>query len=305
VHCCDGTVAIAATDNKVAAALFAAAAASETIALASDDADFFDRGQTQTPPKAGELTVSELVHFDLTRIDSPTLGTNFGGTVKWDYTRTLDSGRTLTYSTTNDFSNIHYLKSYKVNVDGSHQNSKHYTHQSHGRLIIGAQFTRPGGSLFRGSELYVFALLFSDTGIKIGIELRDDGNGFLGGFPPPHGEHIPITFSSQAILDGVSNPEGSALSTRGAVVDTATPAEHNIEPQPNTGSYVGVTSITRERAGNWYLFVFAQDINTVLEGTDPRKAAQTIGGMILTSQFALGLNGKPCQLDYDAVITVV
>jgi hypothetical protein len=120
VHCCDGVEVNAETESRFAAALFAAAAAAAIIAEASDDADLFDRGQTQTPPNAGELTVDELVHFDLTRIDAPSLGTNFGGTIRWDYTRTLDSGRILTYSTSNDFSNIHYLKSYKVNVDGTH-----------------------------------------------------------------------------------------------------------------------------------------------------------------------------------------
>jgi hypothetical protein len=295
VHCCDGVEVLAATDNKLAMALFAASGASALIAELSDDADLFDRGQTQTPPNAGELTVDELVHFDLTRIDTPSLGTNFGGTIKWNYSRTLDSGRILTYSTSNDFSNIHYLKSYKVNVDGTHNDSKHYTHQYKNPLIIGAQFTKPDGSLFRGSQLYVFAVLFSDTGIKIGFELRDDGYGYLGGFPPPHGD----------IRNGTSNLTGSVLSMRGAVLDEETAAGHCIEPCPNIGSYVGTTTISRNRTGNWYLFVFAQDINTVLEGTEPRKAAQTIGGMVLTSQFVLGLNGKPCQLDYDAVITVV
>jgi hypothetical protein len=205
VRCCDGILVDAETDNGVAAALFAAAATAATIAAASDDANLFDRGQTQTPPKAGELTVSELVRFDLTRIDAPFLGINFGGTIKWDYASTLDSGRTLTYSTTNDLSNIHYLKSYKVNVDGTHDDSKHYTHQRKNPLIIGSQFTRPDGLLFRGSQLYVFAPLFSDTGIKIGIELRDDGCRFLDGFPPPDDGPIPVTLPRQAILNGDLN----------------------------------------------------------------------------------------------------
>jgi hypothetical protein len=95
------------------------------------------------------------------------------------------------------------------------------------------------------------------------------------------------------------------LFARGAAVDAETTAEHNIEPKPNTGSYIGATTIRKRMLGNWYLFVFAQDINTVLQGIDPKKAAQTIGGIVLTSRFALGLNGKPCQLDYNAVITVV
>lgn len=56
--------------------------------------------------------------------------------------------------------------------------------------------------------------------------------------------------------------------------------------------------------GTWYLFVFAQDVNTVLEGTDPFVAAHTIGGFVITPQLVLAFNA-PCQLRHDAVIQVV
>ena len=56
--------------------------------------------------------------------------------------------------------------------------------------------------------------------------------------------------------------------------------------------------------GDWYLFVFAQEVNTVVQGTAPFDAAHTIGGFVLTSQLELNFD-KPCQLDHDAVIHVV
>jgi len=310
VRCCNGVNTNVETGSGVAAALYGAAAAVATVAGLSDDSDLYDRGQDKTPPEAGELTVGELVHFEVTRLDSFALGTNFSGTIEWDYKRTLDSGRTLTYSTKNDFSNIHYLKSYQVNIDSKHSADKHYTHHARDPLIIAAQFTRPNGTLFRGSGLYVFAILISDTGVRLGVELRDDGNGFLGGFPPhddDDDDDIPRSIPSTkgAILGGDVNPRGSLLSARGVMLEATMAARFDGHRKPNTGSYVGGILTTRKRTGNWYVFVYAQDVNTVLEGTDPRKAAQTIGGMIVTDQFKLGLNGEPCQLDYDAVVTVI
>ena len=295
VHCCDGAAANAETNDEVAATLFGLAAAAATIAAESDDADLFDRGRVQTPPNPGELTVGELVHFDITQMDSPSPGTKFGGTIKWDYARTVNNGRTLTYSTNNPFSNIHFLKSYQVNIDGKHDPSNLYTHQRKDRLIVAAQFVKPNGSLYKGSQLYVFALLFSDTGTKMGIELRDDGAGCGGGFNPQPDPPAEIL-----------NPANSAVVRREITVDDETLTTVDQHRTPNVGTYCGVVSdITRGKRGIWYVFVFAQDVNTVAEGTNPRKAAQTIGGMLLTNQFILGLNGKPCELNYDAIVTVV
>jgi hypothetical protein len=65
--------------------------------------------------------------------------------------------------------------------------------------------------------------------------------------------------------------------------------------QPNTGEYDGRVDLSRKESGRWYLYVLAQDVNTVLEGTNPRVAAKTIGGLLLTKQLALGLNNKPCS----------
>jgi hypothetical protein len=55
--------------------------------------------------------------------------------------------------------------------------------------------------------------------------------------------------------------------------------------------------------GRWFLFVIAQDVNTVEQGTDPYDAARTVGGMVVTPQLELGIN-KPCQLKHDAEIEV-
>jgi len=66
-------------------------------------------------------------------------------------------------------------------------------------------------------------------------------------------------------------------SLRGCIVhmwcsgQSETTAEHNIESKPNTGLYIGAMTIRARMLGNWYFFVFAQDINTMLQGIDPKR----------------------------------
>lgn len=78
-------------------------------------------------------------------------------------------------------------------------------------------------------------------------------------------------------------------------------ANDNIEPKIGRYRLVVDTSKLPE-ARTWYVFVFAQDVNNVLEGTSPREAAKTVGGLLLTNQFVVGLDGKPCELNHDAII---
>ncbi|WP_299029562.1 hypothetical protein [uncultured Thermanaerothrix sp.] len=54
----------------------------------------------------------------------------------------------------------------------------------------------------------------------------------------------------------------------------------------------------------WYFLGFAQDVNTVLQGTAPFEAAHTIGGFVFTPQLELSFE-RPCQLRHDAVIQVL
>jgi hypothetical protein len=92
VHCCTGTGVSASTSNGIAAGLFAAAAAVATIAAASDDADWHERGQAATPPDKGALTTGEFVKFDIDYTQDPALGLPFKGKVSFNYERVLNTG---------------------------------------------------------------------------------------------------------------------------------------------------------------------------------------------------------------------
>lgn len=133
-----------------------------------------------------------------------------------------------------------------------------------GPLKVCARFQKPDGSYYKGGDLYVTALLVSTYGANRHFQLYDHGIG----------------------LDDKANDGwycGGYMFRR---------EEKGLEPED------------RDLPGDWYLFVFAQDVNTVIEGTQPFEAAHTIGGLLLTPQLVLRFN-DPCELNHDTVIHVV
>ncbi len=135
-----------------------------------------------------------------------------------------------------------------------------------GPLVVRARFVRPGGDPYRGNLLYVSGVLVNTTGIARRFTLEDHG----------------------IALDKESD---DGWYTGG------------IHLRPGSGQVL--THVQRtDPPGLWYLFVFAQDVNSVVAGTAPFDAAHTIGGFVVTNQLTLAFD-QPCQLKQDAVIQVV
>ena len=134
-----------------------------------------------------------------------------------------------------------------------------------GPLVVRGRFEKPDGPAYAGADLYVSAVLVSDYGAVRRFELRDHGLGF-----------------DEKAGDGWYT--GGYLFLRRPIV-------------------LGHKRI-EDRPGTWYLFVLAQDVNTVRQGTDPFAAAHTIGGFVLTNQLELAFD-EPCRLRHDAVVQVV
>jgi len=134
-----------------------------------------------------------------------------------------------------------------------------------GPLVVRARFQKPDEAYYRGGELYVSGVLVSDDGAVRRLELRDPGLG----------------------LDAEA---GDAWYTGGYL----------FQRRPIVLGYKRI----EDRPGTWYLFVLAQDVNTVRQGTDPFTAAHTIGGFVLTTQLELAFD-EPCKLRHDAVVQVV
>jgi len=136
-----------------------------------------------------------------------------------------------------------------------------------GPLVVKAKFTAPGGTLLSGNQLYVTGVLVNTTGIVHRFELQDHGLG-------PDASAGDGVFTGQVYL------------------------------RPGSANRLATHVAKFDPPGTWYLFVFAQDVNTVLAGAGPYEAAHTIGGFVVTDQLQLGFD-EPCQLRHDAAIQVV
>ncbi|MDM0116734.1 hypothetical protein QTI66_31860 [Variovorax sp. J22R133] len=257
VACCtDISTSATDTDDWIERGLYAAVGIVAAAAIASDGPDLHYRGQDATPPKLGEVTLSERVRLKVDYIAPPSLGRNFPIEGKWEYVRTTDGG-TYTFGASDHRQNIHWLDGYEVEAPVVHDRIR-------GALVVRARFQKPDSTVFRGINLYVSAVLVNTHGDAHRFTLIDDGR--------------------------------------------------TLDKDPNDGWYTGGYQFKRksmhdqngtaDAPGTWYLFVFAQDVNTVAQGTDPFTAAHTIGGFVLTNQLDLQFNA-PCQLRHDAVIQIV
>ena len=118
----------------------------------SDDADPWWRGQKETEPASGELTIAETVQAAFTYPDgAPQAGSPYPVDVKWKYQRTT-TDRTYTHSVGERQKNIHVSDGVEVEVPSDHNAFA-------GPLVVKAKFYRENGNLFTGQDLYSFALL--------------------------------------------------------------------------------------------------------------------------------------------------
>lgn len=154
--------------SYVAAGLVAAAAAVATAAALSDARDPFRRGQDNTVPPAGALTLKEEVHYLVEHVEPVALGRPFRVNVKWEYTRHTTAGA-LTFSVSETQQNVHVLESYQIKAPDV---VRVYRREP---FRIEAQFIGREGHQFRGSELLVQCFLVSPDGDLVQLTLQDDG----------------------------------------------------------------------------------------------------------------------------------
>jgi hypothetical protein len=241
--------------KTVAGVLSAIATAAVAVAL-SDAADPFWRGQEKTPPAAGELTVGEKVEASWSLPDAPTAGSPYTADVKWTYSR-FTTGKTYQYSVSETQTNVHVLNNVEVTTPATIQPFK--------PLWVHSKFHRTDASLFKGSELYAFALFRSPDGLFFVVPMTDDGLGFDPG-----------------ANDGVY---AGSLDLKLA--------------------YRQLQEYGFDVHGIWRVYVFAQDVNLTKPGTPPEVAAQHIGGFFVASAITLTFDPSlPCPLTAQGTITV-
>jgi hypothetical protein len=165
---CCGVEASGGGTSYIAAGLVAAAAAAATAAGLSDARDPFRRGQDNTMPASGEITVGERLEASLIYPEAVELGRPFAVQTKWEYTR-ITTGESYSYSVSETNNNVHVLEHYKIEAPDVVRLYKREP------FIVQAQFFGPDNKQFRGSELFVQCFLLGPNGEFRSFYLQDDG----------------------------------------------------------------------------------------------------------------------------------
>ena len=257
VTCCTpDTGAGPKRDYTVAGVASAIAVGAAAVAL-SDAADPFWRGQEKTPPAKSELTIGERVVAKWKLADPPTAGKAYAAEVSWSYTR-FTTGQTYEYAVDETQANVHVSDGVQVDTPPTVHPFK--------PLWVRAQFRKGGGALFKGPELYAFALFRSPgDGLYFVVAITDDGLGFDPG-------------ANDGVYAGSLDLERAYR----LLLKDRLPLE-----------------------GIWRVYVFAQDVNQTKPGTAPQIAAQHIGGFFVSSAIHITFDPSlPCPLEAQATITV-
>jgi hypothetical protein len=172
------TIACCSVPFFIALGAAAGSIASAIIASALDSRDPFRRGQDNTLPGAGELTVSESLDFNIDYLEPIVLGTPYAIGTQWDYTRvTRDSAaveRSYAYSVAEVNNNIHVLSRYEIDAPDVVRVYK----QKEEPFIVKARFFDQEEKQMRGPQLFVKCFLQRKSDNKIiAFTLQDDGVG--------------------------------------------------------------------------------------------------------------------------------
>jgi hypothetical protein len=223
----------------------------------SDEADPMWRGQEATAPAADELTIGEKVVAKWTLPDAPDAGKPYAADVDWTYTR-VTTGNTYEHSVSETQTNVHVS-------DGVELETPETVHAFE-PLWMRATVHRGEGALFRGSELYAFALFRSPGGLYFVEPVTDDGLHFDPG-------------ANDGIFAGSLN------------------LKH---------AYRLLLQYGLDVYGIWRVYFFAQDVNQTQSGKPPEIAAQEIGGFFVASAVHITFDPTlPCPLEAQGVINVV
>jgi len=256
-ECCTPAPGDPVTGGTTIAGVAGVVASVALVVALDDSADPHWRGQAATPPRPGELTTAERVEARWKLLEEPYAGKPYRVNVRWAYER-ITTGDTYRHEVEEEQTNIHVTEEVTVVTPDAVGLSD--------RLWARATFKRPDSTLFRGPDLYAFALFRAPQGLYFVVPLTDDGTGF--------DDHA---------ADGTY--------TAGLYLQDVLPELKKAGQEPY---------------GTWKVYVFAQDVNRVAPGIPPEIAAQTIGGFFVASAVQLTFDPNlPCPLDAQASIKVV
>jgi hypothetical protein len=203
------------------------------------------------------MTVGEKVTATWELPHAPNAGVAYTADVEWTYER-FTTGASYSYSVTETQTNIHTSNGVTVETPP--------VVNAFNPLWVKAKIQKGDGSLFKGADLYAFALFRAPGGLYFVVDLADDGLGFDD--KPEDGVyagHLDLERAYRILLKEHQQPYGT-----------------------------------------WRVYIFAQDVNRTKPGTPPEIAAQHIGGFFVASALHITFDPSlPCPLEAQAVITVV
>lgn len=260
IDCCaPDPKGVADDDSKTVAGVASTIASAAAAVGCSDSADPWWRGQEATPPEKDELTTSEVVNVIFDYPDNaPNAGKPYPVKVKWDYSR-ITTGKTYNHYVEEKVYNIHLCNGVEIKIP-----SVHYAFGE--PLVIKTRFFKNENDLYKGDDLYAFALLRSPDDYYVFIHLQDDG----------------------IKADEIANDA------------TYTGSIHLEEV------YKHLLKEGLKLEGMWRVYVFAQDVNKVEPGQIPQISAQTIGGHMVYSSLKITFDSSlPCPMKAEATFNVI
>jgi hypothetical protein len=172
VQCCTPDPGGTLTNNTTTVAGVCGVICSLAIAVAcSDAADPVYRGEQNTQPADGELTVAETVEARWEYLDAPNAGVPYRTHVKWRYERSTTAA-SYSYEVDEEQTNIHVVDHVELDTPATVSGPD-------GRLWAHARFQRPDGTFYTGPQLYTFCFFRSPgpDGLYFRESLLDDGRG--------------------------------------------------------------------------------------------------------------------------------
>lgn len=238
------------------------------VAAFTDYKDSIRRGQENTIPSDGELTIAEQVNMSIGYPEAIIPGQSYAVDADWEYTR-MTTGDSYTYSVTETPNNQHTLSTYTVDAP---REIKRYNNE---KFEIEAGFYDDRGNPL-DDDLFVFCLLLGPNGQILRLPMQDDG------ISPDREPN-----------DGVYTTE---LDFRSFTSSMTIGPEAMLETEKLAAEDV---------TGRWIYYVLAQDINTAKPDMEPEEAAKYSGGMVLTPQLSISVDGGECPVSPDGHVDVI
>jgi hypothetical protein len=266
IDCCKPSDGLSMEERLTVAGALSTVASGAIVVAASDHKDPWYRGQENTNPLPGEITIRETVEMDIKYIDPPTAGKAYPVEVEWTYYRYTNLN-VYSYSISEIQTNIHTLGSYKVLAPDTLKAMSE-------PFVFTSSFEKEDGSLLKGNELFAFALVVSPSNVAFRVPLLDDG----------------INYDDKA-NDGLFT----------GYLDWEEIVKEHYRKFKGEDKKIEDLLI-----GFWRIYVYAQDINDASPTMEPTEAATHIGGMMVASATKITFDSSlPCPLTADATVHVI